>query len=237
MKKDNQTISIRTAAITSGIGILIMTVAAIIANDITIGKLAVEGDAAATFDNIRASEPLFRLGVYSWIVILISDLVVAWGLYILFRPVSKDISLVAAWFRLLYTAILGVAIANLIYVLLIVGDENYLASIEIEQLKAQVLYSINAFNGIWYFGLIVFGFHILIIGFLILKSDFVPKIFGILLLLAFLGYVVTNSSFILFPQFEKHMLVLDWIFILPMLGEVALGIWLLIKGLKFQNQL
>ena len=235
MKKDLNQISIRTAAITAGIAILIMTIAATIANDVSIGKLVIDGNASATYKSIVASEGLFRVGVYSWIVILISDLFVAWGLYIYFRSVNQDISLVAAWFRLVYTAILGTAIACLIYVLLILGNESLLTAMGTETLQAQVIYYINAFYSIWNVGLIIFGFHILFIGYLIIKSRFVPNIFGVLLLLAFVGYVLTNSSNILFPQFEATMVYLDWIFLLPMLAEVAFGIWLLIKGMHVQT--
>jgi len=236
MKKDNKQVSVRTAAITSGIAILIMTIAATIANDVTIGKLTVTGDALATFDNIKSSEPLFRLGLYCWIVILICDLIVAWGLYVFFKTVSKDISLIAAWFRLIYVAVLGTAIANLVYVLPLVSGEHYLAPIDTTHLQTLTLFFVNAFNSMWYVGLIVFGFHVLLLGYLIFKSGFVPKIFGVLLMMAFVGYVVTNSSFILFPQFERYMVVLDWIFLLPMLGEVAFGIWLLVKGKNLQIQ-
>lgn len=67
---------------------------------------------------------------------------------------------------------------------------------------------------------------------LALKSGYVPKIFGIILIIAFAGYAIINISDLLFPEFKHVMKIVAWIFLLPMLGEVAMGIWLLIKGIK-----
>ena len=91
----------RKAALVSGIAILVMTIAATIANDITIGKLVVEKNETETLRNILASKATFNVGIFSWLIILVSDVVAAWGLYIFFKPVSKNQSLIAAWFRLI----------------------------------------------------------------------------------------------------------------------------------------
>ena len=116
-------VSQRQAAIVAGVSIIIMAVAAVVATDLALGRLVVPGDAAATFQNIRSSEMLFRTGIFSWIIILVCDVLAAWGLYVFFKPVNKSLSLLSGWLRLVYAAILGAALVHLIHALLLVrGD-------------------------------------------------------------------------------------------------------------------
>ncbi len=230
MRNHNSEITTRHAALTSGISILVMTVAAVFATDVSIGSLLVPDDASATLINIKSSGMLFRLGVLSWLVILITDILAAWGLYIFLVPVNKSISLLAGWFRLIYAAMLGAAIFNLINVLLLLNSGEQLNAAGFEQLPAQVVFYVNSFYSTWSFALIIFGFHILFIGYLIYRSDYVPKIFGIILMFAFIGYLSVNIFKLLIPQFESFISIVEYIFILPMLGEVALGVWLVWKG-------
>ena len=220
------------SAIVSGIAIITMTIAATIANDFNIGSLKVDNNAPETLKNIMASKTTFNVGVFSWFVILISDVFAAWGLYIFFKSVSKNLSLMTAWFRLVYVGMLGVSIFNLIYVHLLIHQPG-LSSVNCSvQLGEKVMFYLNAFDAMFSFSLIVFGIHILLLGYLCLKSKYVPKIFGIILIVAFVGYAITNISNLLFPEYKDVMRIVAMIFLLPMLGEVALGIWLLIIGLR-----
>jgi hypothetical protein len=226
-------ISQRQAAIVTGVAIITMTVAAVFATDILIGSLIVPEDAAATVDNLRASEMQFRAGIFSWLIVLICDVLAAWGLYIFFRPVNRGISLLMAWLRLVYVAVLGTAIANLIVVLLLVTGKFQLALIVPEQLKAQVMLFMDAFDSVWSMGLVVFGIHLLLLGYLACRSGYVPKIFGLLLVISFVGYLVIHIGNLLLPDSENFKRIMGWIFILPMIvGEVGLGVWLLIQGIR-----
>ena len=93
--------------------------------------------------------------------------------------------------------------------------------------------SLKAFDNTWSIGLAVFGFHILVLGFLVLKSGYVPKILGILLIIAFFGYSVTGFIDPLLPDHENYRTLIEWVFVVPMVtGEVGLGLWLLVKGGK-----
>jgi Domain of unknown function (DUF4386) len=77
----------------------------------------VQGDAATTANNIMANGLLFRSGIACFMVLVILDVVVAWALYILLKPVNKSLAMLAAWFRLVFAAILGVALHDLLSVL------------------------------------------------------------------------------------------------------------------------
>jgi hypothetical protein len=111
------------------------------------------------------------------------------------------------------------------------GGDNSLASIQPDLLKAKLILSVNAFSKMWSFGLIFFGVHLLIVGYLALKSGFIPKILGFLLLIAASSYIVVHVLHVFFPQLEQMTAILENILSLPMaLGELAFGIWLIIKG-------
>lgn len=226
MIKQIPDISPRQLAIISGAAIVLMTIAAVFATDVTIGRLLVPNDSTATINNIVASEIVFRAGIFSWFVVLICDVTIAWGLYLFFKPVNEGLSLLSAWFRVVYAAMLGAAILNYVEVTTFINDAN------LEALATdQLWHLLHAFDDTWAIGLMVFGFHILLLGYLVYISGYTPKWLGILLIISFGGYLLINATHLLFPGYERLKSILDWIFILPMIaGEVGLGLWLLIKG-------
>jgi len=121
---------------------------------------------------------------------------------------------------------LGIALHNLIIVLVLLSGANYLAVFETDQLHAQVLLLLNAFNDAWALGLIVFGFHLFILGFLVFKSDYIPRILGILLMVAGAGYLIEYFGTSIFPNFDAPIsLVTGW-------GELFFMFWLFWKGGK-----
>jgi len=226
-------ISMRRAAIVTGVSLLVMTAAAVFATDIAIGRLVVQGDAAATTDNIRASETLFRAGIFAWLIVLIADVLAAWGLYIFLKPANWGLSLLTAWFRLVYAAMLGAALFNYLHILLIISPDHLLAAPGTGQLQAQVMLRLSAFADTWGIGLMVFGFHILVLGYLAFRSGYIPKFFGVVLMIAFLGYLTNTVVALLLPGRENLKAVVEWVFIAPMvIGEVGLAFWLLIRGGK-----
>lgn len=223
----------RQAALVAGFAIVIMAAAAGFAASYVLDSLFVPGDAAATANNIEASELLFRSGIFGWLIILICDVLAAWGLYVFLKPVNQSLSLLSSWFRLIYTAVLGTALLNFVIVLLLISGADYLAAFETAQLQALVLIFLNGFNNLWSIGLVVFGIHLLLLGYLVLKSGFIPKIWAVLLLIASLGYMITNVANLLVPNYEAYKGTIELIFILPMiLGELGLAFWLLFRGGK-----
>jgi hypothetical protein len=227
---ETEQISQRRAAVTAGIAMLVTAVCAAFAVGFVNSSLIVKGDSGATTINIFNSSAIFRSGVFSWLVILVSDIIVSWALYSLLKQVDNSLALLSAWFRLLYCAILGVSILNLVYVMLLSSGDN-IAATQSNQLSNQIMLFIDAFNKMWSFGLVIFGLHLLLIGKLVLKSRFIPKILGILLMIAAVSYIIVHSLHVFFPQFEQATVILENILSFPMaLGELAFGIWLLIRG-------
>jgi hypothetical protein len=154
----------------AGLVYLLIAILAILANFFVLENLIVPEDAATTANNIMANELLFRGGIASFMVLVILDVTVAWALYILLKPVNKSLAMLAAWFRLVFATILGIALHNFLSVLQLLSGTDYLTVFETEQLQAQAMLFLNAFNYTWLIGLTVFGLHLFVLGYLIFRS-------------------------------------------------------------------
>jgi Domain of unknown function (DUF4386) len=206
--------SLRTASLIAGLALALMAVLAVFGNFVAIQSLVTPGDAAKTAIDISNSEALFRWGIASLIVIAVLDVVVAGALLRLFEPVNRSVSITAAWFRVAYAAVYLVAVIQLVFALGLLGDPN----------EAQR--AIDAYETIWLVGLILFGVHLLLIGYLAYRSAFMARVFGVLLVVAGLGYIA--DGFVAVLVRGPSISIGQFTFI----GEVALIFWLLIKGTR-----
>jgi hypothetical protein len=203
----------RRASLVAGIALALMAVLAGVAKFAVLDPLITPGDAARTANDILASEGLFRSAIAALILTATLDIVVTIALLALFTPVNRSVATMAAAFRLAFAAVFLVAISQLVSVLAVLGDAD------------QALRAVDAFDTIWLVGLILFGVHLLLIGYLAYRSGFVPRIIGVLLVVAGLGYVVDGFGTVLFAHFST---IGQFTFV----GEVALIFWLLIKGVR-----
>ncbi len=224
------------AAKVAGIGYLIIFVLGLFANFFIFGSLIVKGDAATTANNILANELLFRAGIVSWIIVLICDIVIAWALYIFLKPVNKSLSLLTAWFRLIYIAIFGITQLNLIFVLILFSGADYLSVFNTNQLQALALVFLNGHSYGFLIGLVFFGVHLFLISYLILKSGYIPKILGVLLILSALGYLIDSFANFLLPNYADYQTIFLLLVAVPgVVGELSFTLWLLFKGSKVQT--
>ncbi len=226
-------ISLRRAAMIAGLGLLIMTIFSLFAYFIVFPSLIVPGDAAVTANNIVANEGLFRIGICSFIVVIICDVVVAWALYILLKPVHKSLSLLTAWFRLLYATIFGIALGNYFSVLHILNDADYSTAFDKGQLHAQVMLSLNSFRNEWDIGYVFFGLHLFVLGYLVFKSVDIlfksataPKVLGVLLIIASFGYLIDTFGKFFSPNYDANIALFTFF------GEALFMLWLLWSGAK-----
>ncbi|RDW15807.1 DUF4386 domain-containing protein [Oceanobacillus arenosus] len=223
----------RKTAFIIGVSLIIMAIVSGFSYAFVHESLVVQSDPSTTYQNIMASRNLFKAEIFGWLIILISDIVVAWAIYIFLAPINKSLALLSGWLRLIYSAILGIAILNLIFVLVLSSSNviDYLSLLETEQVQALMMMSLEGFELIWSIGIVIFGGHLLVVGYVALKSNTIPKIISILLLLASIGYIVIHLSETFLPQYDSFIAILNFIFILPMIvGELGFGIWLLIRG-------
>ncbi|MBU0474732.1 MAG: DUF4386 domain-containing protein [Bacteroidetes bacterium] len=231
IKTQNQIadISINNAAIIAGISLLLMAIIAPIANFSIFQELIDPSDVAKTVSNIRENIGIFRIGIVLFFIVALLDILVAWALYIFLRQQNKSLSLLTAWLRVVYASILCVVIINLINVLQLLNGADYLSVFSESQLQTQIMLSLNIFNKGWEFGLIIFGFHLLLLGYLILKAGYMRKILGILILLAALGYIIDGFGKLLLSNYSISISMFTFI------GEVILIFWLLIVGRKIKE--
>ncbi|WP_432667613.1 DUF4386 domain-containing protein [Wukongibacter baidiensis] len=210
-----------------------MTIAAFFSYGYVHSSLIISGDSVATLNKIQASTGLFNAEVLGWLIILITDILVSWAFYIYLRSIHQEYSLLAAWLRLIYTAILAIAVSNLIQVSSLVNHSGQLFNSSVNSLASQVMMSIITFESVWSLGLIVFGLHLLVVGLVVLKTKTVPKAISIMLCIAGISYILIHLLHGFFPMLESVTSTLEMILSIPMIvGELGFGIWLLIKGGK-----
>ncbi len=216
--------SIRHAAVTAGVGLLLMSVLAGLAKFVALDGLVTAGDATRTATDIAASDGVFRLGVMALIAVIALDVVVAWALYRVFSPVDRHLSLLAAAFRLVFAAVFLAAIGHLLGALRLLGDDAYLSVVSPDQLRAQALLEITAFDDLWVVALGLFGIHLLLIGYLAYRSGYAPRLLGVLLAASGLGYMIDSFGTVLYPG--------PWTSIgaFTFIGEFLLALWLVIRG-------
>jgi SAM-dependent methyltransferase len=220
----------------AGLGYLIIIVTGIFAEFFVRSSLIVPGDAAATANNIAASELLFRTGIASELIMLLCDVLVAVALYVLFKGVDKSLALLAAFFRLAHASIVGVNLLNTYVPLLLLGDAAYLTAFDLEQLHALVLLFLQAHSFGYVIGLVFFGVHCLILGYLVFRSGYVPRILGVLLIVASLGYLMDSFSRALLVNYAEYETVFLLIVFVPaFMAEVSFCLWLLVKGVDVRG--
>lgn len=217
----------RQAALIAGFGYLLMPVA--YAEFSIYPKLVIPGNIEQTVQNIVAHRGLFVAAMLCYLISLVLDVVIAWALYILLAPVNRALSLLTAWFRLMWIAIGLFGLLNLVTVFRLLNTPDYLTTFGPVPLHAQVKLLLNSFRYDWSMGLVIFGIHLALLGCLIYKSGYIPRILGVLLVIDGLGWVIDGLRPYLCPN--AH---LGFIFI-TFFGELFFMLWLLIRGWKIQE--
>ena len=193
------------------------------------GNLVVAGDAAKTARNIVDNELLFRAITCGFLIVAILDVVVAWALYVFLRPVNRSIALLAAWLRVVYAAVFAAALSNLFVAVRLLTGADSLKAFGTGQLNAQVMMSVNAFNDGWDAALVIFGLHLLVLGYLVFKSGYIPRVLGILVMIASLGYLIDSFGGVISVGYNANVAQFTFV------GEVLLMVWLLWKGVRLKE--
>jgi hypothetical protein len=217
-------VSPRLAGRIAGWGILAIALMAPFAEFYVRQRLVVREDAGATAINLAAHETLFRLGIVAFLVVIILDVVVAWGLYVLLKPVSQSVAVLMAWARLAFAVIFAVAVVSLLSAVHLVTDPTYQAAFQPTQRNAQMMASLNAFSAGWAVALVFFGLHLILIGYLAIKSGYMPKLIGVLLVIAGMGYAADSFTLFLVPGYVAVAALFTFV------GELVLALWLVIRG-------
>lgn len=220
-------LTLRQAALIDGFGYLLGPVT--YAEFSIYPKLVIPGNIEQTVQNISRHHGLFAAAILCYMIEFIEDVLIAWALYVLLVPVNRAMSLLAAWFRLMYTAIAFFGLLKLVSVFDLVTSPDYLPLFGSQQLQAEVKLLLGTFRSDWSLGLVLFGIHLALLGYLICRSHYMPKWLGILLVIDGLGWVIDSLQPYLYPN--AHLKYLSITFF----GEIFLMLWLLIRGWKIQE--
>ena len=214
---------VRKASLIAGVALLLMSALAGFGYDVAIHGRITRGNAARTAQDIMAHQGLFRAGIACLFLVVALDVVAALGLYWVFRPVSKPISAAAAGMRIVYAGIFAVAVVQVTGAARLLGGTSLPAS-GADRVHAEALSDISRFTDIWHAGLIVFGLYLLMIAWLAWRSGYVPRLLGVLIAIAGLGYI--------FDSIGQFVSVGSWtqVSTVTFIGEFLLALWLVIRG-------
>lgn len=187
----------RRPGLVAGLGLLAMSALAGFANFGVVDKVTGPEDTTTA---------LFRIAVVALVVVVVLDVLVAWALREFFAPVDPAVATLAAWCRLAYAAVFLVGIADL-----------HAASG-----APDALAHVDAFHDVWDLGLILFGVHLALIGYLAARH--LPTVLGVLVAVAGLGYVVDGAGTVLVADYTVNLAAFTFA------GEVLLMLWLLVKA-------
>jgi hypothetical protein len=195
------------------------------------GNLVVYNDAVATAHHILANELLYRLVVVGDTIAALY-IVYTLLLYILLRPVSSRLALLGALFSLV-----GIAVGMLIPLfeaaaLVVLKDTRSLGGFNLEQAQAIALVCLQLRAQAYAISAVLFGTYNILTGYLIARSTFLPRMLGVLLAIAGVGYLINTFATFLAPDFAAHLL--PWILI-PGAAELLLALWLLVVGVNEQR--
>jgi hypothetical protein len=231
MTGEENVTSLNKTARVAGVLILVITVFAPFSMLYVPHTLIVPGDAATTAANITASEGLFRLSIAGDAVVFLIEIVLVVMLYVLLKPVSNTLSLIAAFARLAMTVVQGINLFNNFTALLLLSGADYLTAFEPDQLHALVLLFLGAHEYVALIWGLFFGLHLFFLGYLVYRSGYIPGFLGVFLVIASLCYLIQSFGNILLPEYEE---IFAWIGFLSII-ELAFPLWLLIKGVKEQQ--
>jgi Domain of unknown function (DUF4386) len=220
--------SVNKVARVTGILYFLVVLAGILSEIIVGNFIIVPGDITATVNHITTYESIFRLSFIISMTRFAVFILLVLALYKLFRPVNKDLSLIMAVFALVSISIGMVSLLFQYAAPLLLINNGYSSLFTTDQWHAQVLFFFNM-QMLGDKASQILAIWLLPLGYLIYKSGFFPKILGVLMVIAGLGYVTDFLIFFLLPN-------LDWqVAGFAFLGELPFPLWLLIKGVNVEQ--
>jgi len=228
--QDNSFPSMKKNASIAGILYLIVIAGGLFAQVFVRQALTVSNDAMATATNIQSHELFYRLGFLADLVNFICGLPVILFFYLLFSPAYKRSALLAIFFVIISNAVFAINLLYQLYPLLIFGNKAYLGVFQPGQLAALSAMALDVQSQGYAIGLVFFGFYCIIIGRLIFKTLYIPRVLGILYAIAGLCYIINSFTMFLSRGFANPLF--PYILFPSFIGEAAVCLWLIFAGIK-----
>jgi hypothetical protein len=228
MERQRAETSPRALARLCGLLYLITIVVGIFDEAFVKGRIVVPGDATATAANLRSMESLWRLGIAGELVMVLCTVVVAFLLYVLLRPVSRDLAVLMTFFNLVAIAVQASYSLRLVEALFPQGRARYLEAFTPAQLDAMASLALKSHALGFGFALLLFGPFFLVCGHLIYRSTYFPRVIGILYQVAGVAYLTNGFVLVLAPRFAGQIFAA--IVVPAFVGEASFCLWLLARG-------
>ena len=193
------------------------------------GRPIAWGNTAATASNIVAAQGLFRLGVVMELIAALLFLLAAWALFVLFKPVNRDIALLFLLLNLVGVAIECAATLIHFSALMVYQDSASMAAFKPEQLQTLGWLLLKVSSGGGMVDVLFYGAWLFPLGYLVIKSRLLPKVFGVLLILDGVCLMICCVQLWFLPAYQKWTYPL---FPVMFIAECGLGLWLAIMGVK-----
>ena len=234
MKEKN----VKNIALITGVAYALVFVISIIGNGFYLEKVLEKGNWLLTYQNILENPLVFRIGISSWFLVIICDVIVAWGAYILFRSTNKELALLTAWMRIIFAAIYAIGFLQLFELSTFIHDNDYIDFFNQSQLVIQTMLSMKQYANYVNLSFLFFGIHIGLLAYLILQSKLISKLIGYALVIACIGYLINSFGSFLSKDFANNQyLFIAFVAIPAIISELSLTIFLIVKNKKISQQL
>lgn len=193
------------------------------------------GDAAANAQSVLAHQDLLRLGIGADMVTILCEIELTAILFALLKPVDHMLSVMAAFARLAMIVVMGLNLVNYLVVLELVNGASYLTAFTPGQLQALAMLFLNAHEFGVYAWQIFFGVHLLVLGFLVLKSGYLPRLLGAAMMVGSFGYTLQSVEKFVIPGNGLLSVLVIGLLVVVTIAELAFAFWLLIRGLNIER--
>ena len=201
MKNFIANLSTSKAAMAVGIAFISSIIILTIVDDFLLANFVVPGDTATLARDIESNSKRFGLAVFGYLLVLALDSIIGLALYVVLKPSNNKLALLTATLRLLYV---GILVSGLFALLIHVVDVYGFATIKL-------------------FGYIFFSLHIFVLGYSVFKSGYIPKVLGVLLIIASFTYIV------FFVDIQLPEILEVFIMLTMAMSEFLLYVWLMVK--------
>ena len=216
---------LRLYARAAGVAMLLSIVFGFLGEAYLPGKILVAGDPAATAANITGHPTLFRLTFASDLVEGICDVALSGLFYVLLKPVNRNLALISAFFGIVSMVTFAIAESGFFSASLILRETGGMLSFPPEQRQALALLATRIGTMIASLFLCMYGIASVLRGYLIMRSHYLPRVLGILLMIGGAGFFLRSTTYIVAPSLSSPAMLF------PMaLAGIPLMLWFLVRS-------